>query len=241
MNNQETTFQHIIKMNEHGASLLLLLLLSADLAFIVLHMITMATPILNSVLFTLEKEGRYPEIYQYIKLFWIIILFIYVLKSTKCCSYVSWILVFTYFLCDDALQIHETIGGYIAKSVDFHPPLNLSLQDFGELAVSATMGMLLLAICAWAYLRGSHTYKKISNDMLLFIVVLVFFGVFIDMVHSSIKPGPVVSLGFGIAEDGGEMVVVSLILWYVFLLAIRNGDSDLFLHDLLRNCLTRRR
>jgi hypothetical protein len=103
------------------------------------------------------------------------------------------------------------------------------------------MGMLLLAICAWAYLRGSHTYKKISNDMLLFIVVLVFFGVFIDMVHSSIKPGPVVSLGFGIAEDGGEMVVVSLILWYVFLLAVRNGDSDLFLHDLLRKLLTRRR
>jgi hypothetical protein len=57
MNNQQTIFQHIRKMNEHGASLLLLLLLSADFAFIVLHIITMATHILNSVLFTLEKEG----------------------------------------------------------------------------------------------------------------------------------------------------------------------------------------
>jgi hypothetical protein len=240
MHNQETMFQYIRNRNEHSASLLLFLLLSVDFAFIVLHIMNKATRILNPQLFSIEKDNTYPEFYQYIKFLWIIILFSYVLKSTKHPSYISWILTFVYFLCDDALKIHEMIGGYIAKSFDFHPPLNLRLQDFGELTVSATIGALLLAIFVGAYLHGSQTFKKVSKDMLLFIAALVFFGVFVDMVHIAIELGPVVRFGLGITEDGGEMVVVSLILWYVFLLAIRDGDSDLFLHDLLRKPLARR-
>jgi hypothetical protein len=225
MNNEGAMFQHIRKMNEHSASLLLLLLLSADFAFIVLYIIN-ATLVPNSSLCDIEGLCAYLKIYQLVKLFWVIILFAYVLKSTRCYGYISWILVFTYFLFDKALQIHQNIGNYIANSFDAYLPHNLSLppRPF-ELAVLAIAGTFLLAIVAWAYLRSPHAFKKISNDMLLFIVAWGFFGVFTDLA-TAIKLGPLFTFGSEIVEDGGEMVVVSLILWYVFLLAVRNGKPD---------------
>jgi hypothetical protein len=231
--------QHIRKMNEHSTSLLLLLLLSADFAFIVLHIIN-TTLVLNSSLCNVSGLCAYLNIYQLVKLFWVIILFAYVLKSTRCYGYISWILVFTYFLFDKALQIHQNIGSHIANSFDAYLPHNLSLptRPF-ELAVLAIAGTFLLAIVAWAYLRSPHAFKKISNDMLLFIVAWGFWGMFTDLA-AAIKLGPLVKIGSDIVEDGGEMVVVSLILWYVFLLAIRKGKPDLFLHDLLCKPLTRR-
>jgi hypothetical protein len=224
-------FQFTRSMHEHTA-LLLLMLLSADFVFIALHIVSQTTPFFNSLMFHIEHDNGFPEIYQYIKLFWIVILLIYVLRSTKCLGYVAWILIFGYFLGDDALKIHERTGEYIARYLTFAPSFNLKLQDLGELAVSATVGALLFGALAWAYLMGTPRFKKISNDILLFIAALLFFGVLLDMVHSATDLWPIPAFILGVIEDSGEMLVVSLMLCYVFLLAARKGDSDLFLRDL---------
>ena len=232
-------FQHIRRMNEHSAGLLLLLLLCADLAFIVLHIVNQ-TLILNCSLCNTLGLYKHLQIYQIIKLFWVIILLAYVLKSTRCSGYVSWIVVFTYLLFDEALTMHQSIGRHIATGFDAYLPHNLSLRPrHFELAVLAIAGTFLLAIVAWAYLRSPHTFRKISNDMFLFIVAFAFFGLFTDLA-AAIKLGPVVEFASDFVEDGGEMAVVSLILWYVFLLAIRNGKPDWFLFDLLCKPLKRR-
>ncbi len=232
--------QNIRKMNKRSASLLLLLL-SADFIFIALHIIN-ATSLLNSSQFNIGGDGAYAKIYQFVKLLWVIILLAYVLKSTRCSGYVSWILVFTYYLFDDALKIHLSIGSYIANNFDSYvsPYLTLQPRHFGEWAVLAIAGTFLSAMVAWAYFRSPHPFKRISNDMLLLAIALVFFGVFVDLA-AAVKLGPAVKFGLGTVEDGGEIVVVSLILWYVFRLAMRSGNPDLFLHDLLRKPLTRRR
>ena len=141
-----------------------------------------------------------------------------------------------FFLFDDALQIHHVLGSQIASSFGAYRSRIFSLQPrhFGEFAVLAIAGTFLLAIVVWAYLRGPHAFREISKDMLLLILVLMFFGVFVDLT-AAIKLGPVFKFASGTVENGGEMVAVSLILGYVFQLAVRNGDSDLYLHHLLRD------
>jgi hypothetical protein len=235
MKNLKTFFQNIKTKGDINSSLLLMLLLSADFIFISLHIIHQRNhlQILRSGYFYLGQDLGYAEVYQYIKYFWIILLFTYVLICTKCLSYISWIVVFIYFLCDDALQVHEILGRFIAKSFHFSPPFNLRLEDFGELVVSATVGLVLLPILVLAFIYGSRTFKKISTDMILFVLALVFFGVFMDMADVAIHLGWVVEQSLGIIEDGGEMVVVSLILWYVFIVASHKGNSDFFLFDLI--------
>jgi hypothetical protein len=231
-------FQYIRKMSEHSASLLLLLFLGADFAFIILHIID-KTLIPSSSLCNIAGLCSYLTIYQLVKLFWAIILFAYVLKSTRCSGYVAWILVFTYLLLDEASQMHQKIGNYIANSVDAYLPHTLSLQPrHFELAVLVIAGTFLLAIVAWAYFHSPRSFQKISNDVLLFVAVWAFFGVFTDMT-AAVKHGPLVKFVSDIVEDGGEMVVLSLIIWYVFLLATRIRESDLFLHELLLKPLTR--
>jgi hypothetical protein len=50
--------------------------------------------------------------------------------------------------------------------------------------------------------------------MFLFLVALVFFGLIVD-VAEAIKLGPTIIFGLRFFEDAGELVIHSLILWYV--------------------------
>jgi hypothetical protein len=65
-------------------------------------------------MFAITKDLGYPEIYQYIKELWIVVLLLSVLIKTRVGSYSVWALIFLYILIDDALRIHETYGLYIA-------------------------------------------------------------------------------------------------------------------------------
>jgi len=238
--NMMTTSEFIRSINVRSASLLLILLLSADFAFIALHFVRALTPFLNDTFFSIERDGGYPEMYQYIKWFWIIIMLAYISKLKRSFSYIAWGFVFIYFFCDDVFKVHERVGAYIAGNLTVMPPFGLRLQDLGELAVSTVAGIILLLVVVFAYLNGSQAFKKMSHDMLLLILALVFFGVGVDMAHISIQLGREVSFILGVIEDGGEMLVASLILWYVFWLSVRDQNDTSYLSDFARVVLTRR-
>lgn len=233
-------FQHLRKMSGHRASLLLLLLLSADFVFTLLHIIyhTLGP---NSFICNISGlcSHQIVNVYHLVKLFWIIIFLTYILKLTRYSGYVSWIVTFVFFLLDDASLLHQKIGDWIANNFDTYLPPDLDMPSrYFELGVLAIAGMLLLVVVAWAYLHGPGEFRKVSNDLLLLIAALVFFGIIVDLA-TAIKLGSTVVLGLVIVEDAGELATYSVILWYVFVLAIHNGKSDLFLHDLLGRPQTR--
>ena len=142
-------------------------------------------------------------------------------------------LVFTYFFLDDALLIHQKVGDHLSSIFMFN---HATILDFGsrfvQLAVLAITGLFLLTIVAWAYFHGHHEYRKTSKDILLFIAALVFFGLLVDIV-APLQLGQTALFTLGLIEDGGELMVLSFILCYVFLLAIRKGRPNLFLHELM--------
>lgn len=203
-----------------SASSFLLLLLVADFAFIFLHFLWRAAPISND-LFSLQRDRGYAEFYQYIKEFWIIVLLLSICIRTRATGYIVWIVLFGYLLYDDALQVHETLGKYLAARLDIVPLLNLRAQDIGQLLVAAMSCMLLLTLLSWFYARGSDTFKQSTRHLLLLLFTIAFFGVFVDMLHSALKMGGKVNFVLGVVEDGGEMVAMSIAGWYLFLLNIR--------------------
>ena len=206
-----------------SASTFLLLLLVADCAFIFLNFL-LWTPLLNNPLFSLEKDGGYPEIYQYIKEFWIVGLLLSILIKTRAVGYSVWVLLFIYLLLDDALQIHETFGAYIATRLELTPFLGLRAKDFGELAISAMAAALFLTPLIFFYVRGSGTFKQVTRHLLLLLFALAIFGIFFDMLHVAVNMGKKVYFLLAVVEDGGEMVVMSFIAWYAFLLSLRDGN-----------------
>ncbi|MCW3786223.1 hypothetical protein [Plebeiibacterium sediminum] len=182
---------------------------------------------------SLGTDRGYSEIYQYIKWFWIIFLLVYLSFKKRSFSYNVWGLFFTYLLLDDALQFHEIAGAIVARGLPNVSFAGLRIQDIGELMVSGTVGLVLLLLVLLTYILGSKVFRKLSHDMVLLIAVLIFCGVVVDVVHTSINANKVIKGLLGLIEDGGEMVVVSIICWYVFLQNIRNEEDKVNLFDFL--------
>ncbi len=233
---RETTEVHT-----QSTSRLLLLLLCTDVAFIILHIIYFQTELIDNSLYSLSRDNGYAEFFQYTKFLWIILLLLGIVIRTKLPGYIAWTLLFIYFLADDALQVHEYYGRIIAGNLEFVPPMNLRLQDIGELIVTTIAGVILFPFMILAYWRRSQSFRKVSRDMWVFIIILVAVGVGVDMVHESVgAEGALDHLVFRVLEEGGEMIVTSFILWYIFLLSIWNGNVGWYVHERLRAFVSKR-
>ncbi|MBS3953034.1 MAG: hypothetical protein KGZ88_08810 [Methylomicrobium sp.] len=233
------TLASLESFKQRSALLLLVLLLSADTAFVVLHCLNIVVPGLKIPLLSLETDQSYAEFYQYIKWLWVIIILVFVSSKKASKHYLAWTVVFAYFLLDDSLQVHERIGEIIAAKFQFKPYFGLQPQDWGELAVSAMAGAILIIPLLWTYKTGTRVFRKVSQDITLLIFVLIIFGVAVDIAHSTINLGTVIGLFIGLIEDGGEMVSLSLIIWYVFLMLVHENEPDRYLCDCCRIILVR--
>jgi hypothetical protein len=238
-------------LHEHGAQgafqgsrqstafICLVLLMAGDTAFVIVHLVNKYSPLLGNPLYSLGQDGGYGEMFQYLKYYWIAIMLGLLWSRTRERVYAAWMLLYAYLLCDDALGIHERAGGAIAELWGYHDALGLRDQDFGELTVSAMAGCVLAALISTLYLRAASEAKNVSKDLALLLGLLVFCGVFLDMLHMVVQ-GPLRG-ALAVAEDGGEMLVVSVVCWYVLNLLERRGDAPAWLwQTVVRIVATRR-
>lgn len=201
------------------AAVLLVLLLCGDLAFIAIHAANELFRAVPNPLLDLSKDKGYPEVFQYLKFFWIVILLVLTAIKHGSLSMISWILVFAYFLVDDCLRLHEDLGRGLAAHFGFQPRFGLRSKDLGEFCISSGAGVMLAVALVWAWRRGDRHFRSFSRDMLLLLGLLIFFGVGFDAAHIILDFGWWAGFLLGAMEDGGEMVAVSLILWYAFRVA----------------------
>ena len=82
--------------------------------------------------------------------------------------------------------------------------------------------------------RGSRLFRGISKDILFLLLILICFGFFVDMAEIAADQGVFVEETLALVDDGGEMLVTSVLFWYVFRLALRKGTIETFLLDRLR-------
>jgi len=174
-------------------------------------------------------EG-YGGLFQYVKELWVVMLLLFLARRKPRFLYITWSLLFLCLMLDDCLQVHEKWGHFLARYVNFRPPFGLRAQDLGELAVCISYGVPLVA-SVWVTGRRSGTAaRKISKHLLVMIGLLTFFGLGIDMVHIMVEHSLLSPMSpiLGVVEDGGEMIVMSLISWYVFRLVLRAKETRNF-------------
>jgi len=216
-------------------TLLLFLLLSADLVHILLHVVNSLSTSVDNRMLNLTLDVSYAEWYQYIKFFFLTILLIKLAFPKEPFRFLIWAGIFAYMLFDDSLEIHGKVGGYIAINMleGITPPFGLRLEDLGSLIISALVGLVIIVALGIAYWKGSRRFRLITLDLILLLALMVFFGVFFDMVHVAIKGGKVLELILEIIEDGGEMITASLMLWYALLINV-SGDKEISIWNSLR-------
>jgi hypothetical protein len=223
-----------------GPGILLVLLLAGDGIFILLAGLSRAY--LKIDLLSLGYDRSYSEFYQYMKFVWIAILLSMIGRGREKLYLLGWVLLFVYFLLDDALQIHETGGTVVAEWLRIDAALNLRAKDFGEIIVSLAAGLLIFVPIAWAWIVGPSWFRALSIDLAVLVGLLVVFGVGVDAVHMMVRPLiPIdyfkyVDFLVGVLEDGGEMVAVSLLTWYAYARAtLLQGQREILtLHGMVQ-------
>ena len=205
---------------------LLVLLLITDFVFIILHILNLYTGLLNSSLYMLTRDRGYAEFFQYTKEFWIAVMFLILGIKKKQGIYFVFSLLFVYLLIDDSFEIHENFGRVIAEFFNIQPWIGLRAVDFGELIVSAVFGLLFLTALILFFILSDQITRRIALYMSIFMVLLAFFGVVMDMVVVMVDHRRTTRV-LEIIEEGGEMLVMSVITWFVYHLRVKDDQLPL--------------
>lgn len=222
------------------AATLLLLLICTDLTFILVHLVTVETGWLRGVGVSLEAERGLPETYQYIKEFWTAVGMAFLFWRTGVRSYVGWSIVFAFLLLDDAGQIHERVGAWLAHRYALPSVLGLRPDDAGELLFAAMLGTFVVGLAGLSYWRGCEQSRRTSPNVLCLLVLFAVPGVFVDMLHVvAYLQGSLLAQVLLVVEDGGEMLVMSALTAYVFHVAIHDGRARYDLWAYVKACAMR--
>lgn len=193
--------------------------LGMDFLFVLLHVYTFTLPAVEGSLtdLRLDKDLGYAETFQYFKFICVSALLLLTVIYRKKAVYIVWCIFFLILFLDDAFSFHEILGFEFAQSFNVEPAFGLQAQDIGELAVSGMLGLFFLIPIAYFQFFTAKSSQFINTNYILLFAVLIFFGVGIDVLHSFLEGLPAVGL-LTIVEEGGEMLAVSLILWYTYFL-----------------------
>lgn len=191
-----------------GSRRLLLLLVSLDAALLLGH-VAVRAGLTDGEQLLVTTDGGVPELFQYLKLAAAALTAAAIAMRIRERWLAAFVLLFGYALVDDAVQFHEWIGGRVAATASFSPGLGMRAEDFGELAVFGaiaivTVGLLLVLP------RPRELSRRLRRDLVVLAAALAFFAAAVDVLHQMV--GRWIP-GIGIVEDGGEMFIVSLIVW----------------------------
>ena len=160
-------------------------------------------------------EGGFAERWQYVKWAGIALMLGATAIRRRSAVYLAWMTVFTYLFYDDSSQVHERYGLWLAQSLEFKPAFGLNPADFGEVIVTAVAATVLLASLAIAYGTSSQQDARLfTRRMLVLLAALAFFGVGVDLLDIAL-PWKSLRLIGELIEDGGEMVVASVMAAFV--------------------------
>lgn len=190
------------------------LFIATDLIFIVIHFIHKLTNLAPGDLFSLQTDGGYSEIFQYIKEYWIALLFSFLAWKKKSLLYSVWSSLFVYLLLDDALRVHEIAGWMVSEQLNIPVLFNLRPGDLGEIIVSLVIGSVFLGAIVGTYRWSDRTAKKASKILILLLFALAMVGIVADLIHMLARQTLIGAIS-GIVEDGGEMIVMSAIASFV--------------------------
>lgn len=196
---------------------LLYLLILSDLVFILLHcLVRIGIFDRYYLILSLEVDQSMPEAFQYVKELWILLILGITFIKTRQPIFLLWTFLFTFFLIDDFAGIHENLGGLISPYLQFIETVNFRLKDLGEFIGVVLIGLVFSLIFLLIFMKSRRKGKRTSVTLSILVSGLLFFGIIVDLIHALFRGSSLVVNEFlSMMEDGGEMLVMSLILWYV--------------------------
>lgn len=190
------------------------LLLGTDLLLASFHLGHHFTGRFNHVDWNLTRERSAGEYFQYLKYIWCCWMFLLVFSRRRQALDLAWAGLMAYLLLDDYKSFHEKGGGLLTRALGFQPRFGLRGHDFGEATYVLIVGSVVMLALVLAY-RASDRFARADFAVLIALMFgLLLAGVGVDSLHILVLSDPVLEPVVGLLEDGGEMIVMSLITIY---------------------------
>lgn len=127
-------------------------------------------------------DGSFAEIWGYAKAIaaGVLLVFLFTRWRRAGVLLATAVLFFT-VAADDMLQIHETGGGMLARSLSLPDLFGLRGQDLGELMIWAALGLPLVFWIAWAWFRSDPLPRRIVRWLVPAFAALLLFAVGTDL------------------------------------------------------------
>ena len=224
MNRAYATLRRRLALEDPASQQLLWMLLGADLLFLFLHVMLLQGH-LTDVRFSVEKDRGFAEVFQYVKQYWIFLVFGWMAAQRREPHYAVWSILFGYLLVDDWFMLHERAGAVLAGRLQLPAILRLRARDLGELLFMGSVGILFVSGFVLTYMRAGAATLRAGRRAAVLLAALVGFGVAVDILHQT-SHGTILYNSIGTVEDGGEMLVMSLICAYAFSLQLAESVKD---------------
>lgn len=192
----------------------LLALLAVDAALVLLFLSTAVGPGPPDP--ALFDDGGVAEWFGHAKVAVTVGLLVVVAVRTGQAVFAAWAVLLALVVLDDALMLHEIWGARLAGAVDLPVVAGLRAQDTGELVVWAAMGLLPAVAVIVTHLRSDESTRRRSRRIGYLFAALLVVAVLLDVLVVATGPS-LASAVLALGEDGGELVVMTLLLAYVLL------------------------
>lgn len=191
-------------------------LLVADLAFVVTHWSLRNDRV---AALDLEQPLSVPSVLQWLELSAAVVLLVLAYARLRKPAYAAASAILGVVAIDDALELHERIGAWAEDSLALPAIGGLEAHDLGELAFGGFLGLIILILIAWAWIRSERPERTFIALMAGLMALLGLFGFVVDVFHAAAPEGSLREAFIGTVEDGGELIVATLTLavvwWHV--------------------------
>ena len=189
---------------------ILLNLLWADILFLIIHLS-------HNELWFITREFLLPEIFQYLKMLSLAVLFLLFFKKTHQKIYILLSGTFFYFFLDDSFRIHEyfsTVLSEKVKRVSISRSLFIDSGEIAEFLFAGFIGIFFVLMLLSVYRKSDQISRRITRNTIGFILLFSIFTLGFDTLCEIQSLSSVQNL-FSVIEDWGEMVVMSFICFYI--------------------------
>ena len=174
--------------------------------------------VLTDPRFWVSKERGFGEMWQYAKYIASALILFRGARRGYGPTAVLWGVLFVGLFCEDAFTIHEQLGWRLAPRLHLPPFGSMQPHQLGEIVVAAVEAGGFLLLLGVLLRTATAASRRLSAVLLVGLATLGLFGVGVDAIHSVVaSPQSTLDAVLGIAEDGGEMIAASLLLWIAWL------------------------
>lgn len=157
------------------------------------------------------------EFYQYGKYIAAMALLIAIWRASRRLRFAAWLPAFLYLLIDDSMRVHEIVGQGMGPAFGTTELLGVRVGHYGEALVAIGFAFIVAVPVVFAWLGADSDFRWLTTRLALLFVLLGIVGVGLDFLQSAAwghfeETAPMVPFLLVVLEDGGELVVTSLMV-----------------------------